>query len=528
MSYIDGLASGLDTTSIIKSLMQVEAIPKTLLQNKATTIKAGLDSYASIRTKLTAVRTAAEALSSATSWSPLKATSSNTDVVAASAGTGTPGGSLTFSVVSLASAMQRSSADTFAGLDADLGGRTVSVTSGDHTFDSTATTLSGLVAEINADSQLGVRATALQVSPGSYRLVLTAKETGLSNAFTATGDGWSSGFDVTAAAADATLDVGGITVTRPSNTIGDLVAGVTLTLKSVSASPVTVSVERDGAAIAKKVEALVTALNGAIDEVKLRTGYDPETKQKSSLTGDATTRAVSQKLVAAVIAEVAGSALGSVGLVGVEIGRDGKFTFDQAKFDKAYAADPAAVQALFVDGGSGSGGVTFDRAGWRAQAGTYAVEITENDGVYTATIDGETAEVTVNEDGSLKVAMGTLHARLGGLAVTVAAGSLPLDGTSQVGSVTYQPGAAKRIVTMANRTLDPIDGTLTSAEDARKARIADIDRQVSAWELRLEKREAALRRQYTALETMMGQLANQSTWLTGQLNGLSANSSARN
>ena len=33
---VDGLVSGLDTTSLINSLMQVEAIPQTLLKNKVT------------------------------------------------------------------------------------------------------------------------------------------------------------------------------------------------------------------------------------------------------------------------------------------------------------------------------------------------------------------------------------------------------------------------------------------------------------------------------------------------------------
>lgn len=523
MSYIDGLASGLDTTSIINSLMQVEAIPKTLLENKATNIKAGLDSYASIRTKVAAVRTAAEALSSNTGWSPLTASSSNSEVVSASAGTGTPGGSLTFSVVSLATAMQRSSTDTFAGLDADLGGRTLSLTKGTHTFDSSATTLSGLVDEINADADLGVRATALQVSPGSYRLVLSAKETGVDNSFTASGTGWTGAFDVTTVAKDAQLDVGGITVTRPSNTISDLLPGATLNLKATSATPVTVNVQRDAEAVSTKVEALVKALNGAIDEIKLRTAYNAETQQRSSLTGDSTARTVAQRMTDAVIAEVEGAALSTVGLAGVELGRDGRFTFDAAEFKAAYADDPSAVQRLFVEGGDTTGGVGFKSAGWRAQAGTYTVEVTENAGVYTATIDGETAEVTVNDDGSLKIAMDTLHERLGGLTLTVDAGSLPVGGTSEVGTITYAPGTAKRLVSMANRTLDPLDGTLTSAEDSRKARIKDIERQVEAWELRLDKREAALRRQYTALESMMGQLANQSTWLAGQLGSLSAN-----
>ena len=85
---------------------------------------------------------------------------------------------------------------------------------------------------------------------------------------------------------------------------------------------------------------------------------------------------------------------------------------------------------------------------------------------------------------------------------------------------------AKRASTATNRALDSVDGQLTSAEEARKNRIRDINKQVDAWELRLEKRELALRRQYTALESMLGQLSNQAQWMSGQLAGLQANLSA--
>lgn len=529
MSYIDGLASGLNTTDIINQLMQVEAIPKVLLENKAKTVQAGLDAFASIRTKVSGVRTAADALHSTASWKGLTATSSNTDAVAVAATSGTPGGSATFSVVSLATAMQRSSADTFASGDADLAGRTLSITSGAHTFSSTATTLDDLVAEINADDVLGVRASTIQVRPGEHQLVLTAADTGADNDFTVASSGWSNGFAVTRAASDAVLDYGGITVTRPTNTISDLVDGVTFTLKAETTDPVTVDVRRDVDGITKKVKALVDALNGAVDEMKLRTGYDAERNQRSSLTGDATVRQLSTLMTTAAVDPVNASSLGSLGLAGIELTREGRFTFDETKFEEAFQADPAAVERLFVAGASTtSDDLTWTYAGWRAQPGTYAVEVTKDaGGTYTATIDGESAEVTVNHDGSLKLAMSATHARLGGLSLTLsdtAAAGLVDGVATAVGSVTYDPGAARRLSTVANRALDAVDGLLTSAEDSRKNRIKDINRQVEAWELRLEKRELNLRRQYTALESMMGQLANQGQWLAGQLGGLQANS----
>lgn len=533
MSYIDGLASGLNTTEIIKGLMQVEAIPQTLLKNQVSTIQQGLDAYASIRTKISGIRTAADALSTSQAWQAVKVTSSKPDVMAVTATkAGATLGSTSLSVTQLAKAMAQSSKDTFASLNDPLGARAIRISANGHTFDSSEAqppieSVSDLIMAINADSNLNVRASAVQVAPGEFRVVLTAKDTGVANGFSVETEGWDHDFEVTSQAQDALLEMGTIQITRSSNVIDDLIDGVSITLKDVSATPVTIGMERDIDGITSKVKALVEALNGAVAEMKLRTGYDPETNQRSSLTGDATVRSLSQSLVSAVTGLVAGSELGTVGLAGLELNRDGTFSFDEAKFKAAYNNDPAAVEALFSETTSTTGDVSFEYAGWRTQAGTYEINVTgDGEGGYTATIDGEAAEVKVNDDGSLRISMSALHNRLGGLAVNVAAGALPdpnTNDTANVGSVTYNTGAAKRLVAFTNRALDPVDGLLTSAEDARKNRIKNLNTQVEAWELRLEKRETALRRQYTALETLLGQLANQSQWLSGQLAGLNAN-----
>lgn len=520
MSYIDGLASGLDTTSIIRQLMQVESIPKTRLQERAEIAKAGLDAYATVRSKVSSVRTAANELDSSSDWRGLTATSSNPDAVSVSAGTGAPGTPLSFTVESLAQSMQQSSSDTFAGLDAALDGRTVSITDADgttHDFD-TAGTLGELVTQIN-DAGIGVAASTLQVTSGEHRLILTADDTGVDKAFSVTGTGWTDPFGITRSATDAQLDVGGITVTRSTNTIDDLIEGATITLHAETTSEVTVDVERDVAGISEKVAAMVDAVNGALADIDGLTDFDPETNERSILTGDSTVRTVAQRLTSAITGAVGQSALGTPGLAGVELQRDGTITFDEEAFAAAYESDPAAVERLFVDGAETTGDLTYVRAGWRAQPGSYDVVVTDNgDGTFAATIDGESADVTVNDDGSLRVTMSSIHERLGGLTVEVAAGQ-----TGAVGTVDYEPGAAKRLTTATNRALDAVNGQLTTAEQSRENRIRDIDRQIEAWDVRLDKREAGLRRQYTALESMLGQLQNQSQWLTSQLAGLQAN-----
>ncbi|MGY6499383.1 MAG: flagellar filament capping protein FliD [Acidimicrobiales bacterium] len=518
MSYIDGMASGLDTSSIIRQLMQVEAIPQTLLKSKVNTVQTGLDAFASIRTRMAAARTAADAIGQPANWQALTSTSSHPDKVGVAATSGSLASSTTFTVSSLAAAQQQSSEDRFTGLDATLDGRTMSITKGTHTFESTAGTLRELVAEINADSDLGVRASTLQVSPGEYRLVLTSTESGEANGFDVASSGWTP-FQTTVAASDAVLDIGGITVTRPTNTISDLIDGATLTLKAVTTEPVTVGVTRDVQGITDKVKAMVTAVNSVLSEIKTRTAFDAESGKRSSLTGDSTVRSLAQRLTGALTGAVGNNPLGSVGLAGIEIKRDGSVAFDEAKFKAAYENDPVAVEGLFLGGATSTGPVTFERAGWRAQPGTYDIDVVDNgDGTFAATIGGHSADVSVRADGSLRLTVAATNERLGGMTVVVAAGE-----TGAVGAITYEPGAAKRVSTMTNRSLDTVSGQLTSAENSRKAQIRDLNRQIESWEIRLEKRELGLRRQYTGLETMLGQLGSQAQWLSGQLAGLQAN-----
>ena len=65
-------------------------------------------------------------------------------------------------------------------------------------------------------------------------------------------------------------------------------------------------------------------------------------------------------------------------------------------------------------------------------------------------------------------------------------------------------------------------GIISGREKAVKDRIADLKEQVERWEVRLEKREEALVRQFTAMEKALSQLQSQGTWLAGQIDTLAA------
>ena len=64
------------------------------------------------------------------------------------------------------------------------------------------------------------------------------------------------------------------------------------------------------------------------------------------------------------------------------------------------------------------------------------------------------------------------------------------------------------------------DGYLSTSEDAVEQRVRDIDDQIAAWDVRLDKREANYRRTFTSLETALSELQQQSNWLSSQIANL--------
>lgn len=244
--------------------------------------------------------------------------------------------------------------------------------------------LSSVVAAINA-AKAGVTAAAVQVGTNIYRLQISSTTSGANsdpNIGLAEFDSAVVGSMTTLAqGADAQITVGSgagqYTVTNSSNTISNLLPGLTLTLKQLTASDVTVTIDRDAEALADKVQKVVDAANALRTEIDKATAYDASTKKASALTGDSTTRRLVSEINIAISSAVPGATPASPGLAGVSSGKDGKYTFDRAKFIDAFNDNPAGMAKVFAQSASSTNGsVSLVTAGDRALAGTYAISIT--------------------------------------------------------------------------------------------------------------------------------------------------------
>jgi flagellar hook-associated protein 2 len=101
-----GLASGLDTASIIQQLLSLEARPKLLAQRRLSTIKVQQTAYLDINSRLQNLRSMVSALRTQPVFDAKSATSTDEDILTASASAGAAAGSYTFLVDRLVSTEQ--------------------------------------------------------------------------------------------------------------------------------------------------------------------------------------------------------------------------------------------------------------------------------------------------------------------------------------------------------------------------------------------------------------------------------------
>src|SRR6476646_2308521 len=130
-SSVDGLISGLDTTTIVSQLMAIQAAPQNRLKTSLTSQQSAVSGLQAVNAKMAALQTAAEALQKVTTWGAASAASSSAAVVATAA-PGSLSGSTTFSVKQLATAQSGVSAGTYASLTdaSSFAGGTLRITRG--------------------------------------------------------------------------------------------------------------------------------------------------------------------------------------------------------------------------------------------------------------------------------------------------------------------------------------------------------------------------------------------------------------
>jgi flagellar hook-associated protein 2 len=376
---LSGLASGLDTASIISQLMSVERQPRTRITLQQTQEQAKRDGLSEVQTKLNTLKLAAADLRSVGTWADTQTAASSDDSKVGVTRTGGAGpGGYDIDVSRLASSTQRTYGYTSPPADT-----TLSFTVKDAQGNDVTTNVA-----VAAGSSLDDAVSAINTTAGSPvyavnvngKMVLSSRATGENARFTV-GDsvGGTLAQQSERLGQNAQFTIDGVAYDAQTNTVSDALPGLQLKLKGTTTSSVQVDVSAPGpdtAAVQTKVKAFTDAYNSVVDSIRAKVTEKPVAgattaadAKKGALYGDAGLTSVLNQLRQGVSNLVDGNpgTSNSFASVGVSTGAAsstvnadsvaGKLTFDATKLAAALDSDPLAVRKLFggITGSDGLG-----------------------------------------------------------------------------------------------------------------------------------------------------------------------------
>ncbi|PAU87771.1 hypothetical protein CK507_09485 [Pseudomonas sp. WN033] len=392
---ITGIGSGLDINSMVKAIMDAERAPKAAslsrLESKTTAQFSALGQF---RSAISDFQTALKNLNDSALFQKRTATSSNTDYFTATATSSAAAGNYSVQVFNLA----QSSKVALAGFDSattQVGTGELNITVGDEVINvqigEDKQSLSAIRDAINAAGADKGLSAAIVNDPsgvGGARIVLTSTNSGSGNDIqvdvaNATGDFGRLAFTppdpeatnyqppaadpddpraarVISFARDASFAVDGLLMSSASNTIDDVIEGVSLTLKKpqsaediANANTFNLVVAEDRAGVKANLQKFVDAYNKLIDTTNSLTrvtqvGGDSGTPLAGPLVGDATVRS----FLSAMRTEL-GNAQGSGDIriladLGITTKQDGKLEIDSDKLDQALERNFDQVQGFLT------------------------------------------------------------------------------------------------------------------------------------------------------------------------------------
>ena len=372
---LSGLASGVDTNGIVERLMTLERQSLLRVQLQKSRLNTRDTGLKDIQAKLSALRSAAEAMRSGGVWAQ-KQTSESSDLtrVSAEVSSGAGIGATSVQVLGLASSSQRTYAYTPSAVAETISFSSAgSATPIDLAVPADAT-IESVASMINGRSDLPVYAAVVALDPTQptvKSLVLSSRTTG---------DAATSDFTLAGTAklkqdipaykegtnASYSVDGGKTVLSAPTNVVENAIPGVKLTLKALTTTDVTINVGVPGVdkdAVKAKVKAFVEAYNAVVTatrgKVTEKTVPDPKTTTdalKGTLFGDSPLNRMLDTMRRGVSDVVAGNpaefdALADLGISTGAIGAgmagiSGALVIDDAKLDKALATDANAVRRL--------------------------------------------------------------------------------------------------------------------------------------------------------------------------------------
>lgn len=394
-----GVGSNLDLSTLLTNLMTAEQQPLLSLQKKEATVTARISALGTLKGALSALQTGAQGLIPATGQSAVakfasfSAAVTDNTIASATAAAGAVKGAYSLEVTKLAQAQRLSSpaSTDITGTAALTGGLAsggtlkielgvLSGTAGSYSFAADSarelnitiaagSTLEQVRDAINTAANDGRVSATIINGDGGKQLVLTSGKSGMANVMKLSGI---AGLDYNPAGAgtgtlsqaagnggqapsDAIFKLNGITTTRSTNTVNDVLDGVTFNLlKTNSGTQTTLNINQDNTAtLTASLNTFIKSHNDAISSMKNLGYYDATTKKAGALQGDSTLRGAQNQIRNLLQTKAGGtSAYQMLSDIGVSLQADGTLKLDTTKLNNAVTADFTGVAGLVSTLGS--------------------------------------------------------------------------------------------------------------------------------------------------------------------------------
>ncbi|MFQ3455028.1 flagellar filament capping protein FliD [Bradyrhizobium sp. UFLA01-814] len=536
-------STSIDWDALIEAEVNAKLTAATSITATITANQAKITAYQSLQTELSTLATGLSSLSTSiinsiatNAFATRAATISSTGDVSASSAlnmsvnSGSATGDHTLQITQLATAQKvigasQSSSSTALGLSGTfslgLSGGTstaISITSG--------MSMQDVVDTINAQtSTTNVQASIVQVSSGSYEMVLTGTQDAADITYSSTsGDDILNKLGVTdtsgaftdvlqkSQSAEFTLD--GIALTRNTNDISDVLSGVTFDLlqPTPSGTSLNISIETDTSQITSALQTFVTNYNAFRDQVIAQSAQNSDGTAASSavLFGDSTMRDIMTQLQQVLSGTVGGMTMADLGL---SFNENNEIQFDTGTLSTVLTQNLAGVtQLLSAQTNTSSSQLSVVNTGTSPQSFTLDLTVDSTGMLTGASVGGDSSGFSVVGN-TIIGNSGTIYA---GMAFTYT------GSTSQSITVTSSSGLATELYQLAH-TSSGTSGQLQTLITNLQSRDTDLQSQVSDIQSNAATFKAQLQVQYANYQAAIESANNTLGYLKALLDASSSN-----
>lgn len=404
-----GVGASFKTTELVTALVDAERAPQeSRINRRLDTSESEISALAETKASLLNLQNAAKTLNDSTDFDSFTTSNSQTTALSVIAGAGASAGNHEVTVSSIArsqtmnitqsgdsvftSATQILNSGTSFGLNIQIGGGSGTT----HAVTVSTATPQGVVDAVNA-AGLGISAQLVdQGTSGTNYVVQLTGESGAAKSFTVSEASTSvlatdipSGFS----AADASVSVNGLSFTRATNNITDIIPGVTLKVNSATTGAASISIARDTSFVKSNIEAFVSAYNttkSKLDELQSRELDGP-------LAGNIILRSLQRDIRNIFTSESStpGSTISRLSDIGIEINKTGSFQLDATSLESKLLANYEQIKTVFSADTTNQTEVGVASRGIAGDLSKLIEDFNSNDGY----INSKTASLNAAVDG---------------------------------------------------------------------------------------------------------------------------------